>query len=47
VDEMAADLKITAEQDWWNLAIKEFPEETEQVMAHMRTCEDRKSPSHG
>lgn len=35
-------------QEWWNEAVKRFPDETEWAMAHMRTCEDfpdQKPPS--
>ena len=39
VDELGITIRIKNEQEWWDLAVKHFPKETFEVMAHVRICE--------
>lgn len=39
IDELGVVIGIKTEQEWWNLAIEKFPEETSKAMNHMRICE--------
>lgn len=41
IDALGFELGIKTEQEWWNLAIEKYPEETEKVMEHMRICEQK------
>ncbi len=43
IDDLAKKNGIQNDQDWWDLAIKNYPAETEKVMAYMRICEDKAS----
>lgn len=46
IDEIVAQRGIKLDQIWWDLAVKEFPEETAQVMSHMRMCEAKYKANH-
>lgn len=39
VDTLGFHAGINTEQEWWNLAVEKYPDETSAVMAHMRICE--------
>lgn len=39
IDEAGVDAGIRTEQEWWDLAVKLFPNETNAVMDHVRKCE--------
>lgn len=39
IDELGIAAGVKTEQEWWNLAVDKFPEDTSKVMAHMRHCE--------
>lgn len=39
VDALGLERGIKTEQEWWDLAVEMFPEETGKVMEHMRICE--------
>lgn len=39
VDGCAASAGIQTGQVWWDLAVREFPEETSRAMSHIRECE--------
>lgn len=39
IDALGFERGIKTEQEWWNLAVEKYREETAKVMAHMRHCE--------
>lgn len=39
IDAVGVSAGISSEQDWWNLAVQHFPEETAAVMSYIRSCE--------
>ncbi len=39
IDELGVVVGVKTEQEWWDLAVEKFPEETSKVMCHMRICE--------
>lgn len=39
IDALGVERGIKTEQEWWDLAVEKYPEETAEVMAHMRISE--------
>lgn len=43
VDELGIKVDVKTEQQWWDLAVKEYPTETSKVMLYIQTCESNVS----
>ena len=39
IDELGIAAEVKTEQEWWELAVEKFSEETSKAMKHMKTCE--------
>lgn len=41
IDALVFEAGIKTEQEWWDMAVEKYPEETSKVMAHMRICDEK------
>jgi len=39
IDELGVVVGVKTEQEWWDLAVEKYPEETSKAMSHIKTCE--------